>query len=105
MRVGGGAYWRNDNWFVRMGLIHVFGQKDLAVNETPTAGYNLLRMEISSRRYYQYSPWGPTEMSIGWVPKMFAEAGATGPSRTVSATARRGESRATLPASQIRRKR
>ena len=23
-RVGGGAYWRNDNWFVRMGLLHAF---------------------------------------------------------------------------------
>ena len=29
MRVGGGTYWRNDNWFVRMGLLHAFGQSDL----------------------------------------------------------------------------
>jgi iron complex outermembrane receptor protein len=65
MRVGGGAYWRNDNWFVRMGLLHAFGQSDLGVNDTPTAGYNLLRMEISNRRYWQYSPWGPTEITTG----------------------------------------
>jgi iron complex outermembrane receptor protein len=65
MRVGGGAYWRNDNWFVRMGLLHAFGQSDLGVNDTPTAGYNLLRMEISNRQYWQYSPWGATEIITG----------------------------------------
>jgi iron complex outermembrane receptor protein len=67
MRVGGGAYWRNDNWFVRMGLIHAFGQKDLGVNETPTAGYNLLKMEVSNKQFYQDSPWGPTEITTGLV--------------------------------------
>jgi iron complex outermembrane receptor protein len=65
MRVGGGAYWRNDNWFVRMGLLHAFGQSDLGVNDTPTAGYYLLRMEISNRQYWQYSPWGATEIVTG----------------------------------------
>src|SRR5262245_44588836 len=65
MRVGGGAYWRNDNWFVRMGLLHAFGQSDLGVNDTPTAGYDLLRVEISNRQYWQYSPWGPTEIVTG----------------------------------------
>lgn len=65
MRVGGGAYWRNDNWFVRMGLLHAFGQSDLGVNDTPTAGYNLLRMQISNRQYWQYSPWGPAEITTG----------------------------------------
>jgi iron complex outermembrane recepter protein len=65
MRVGGGAYWRNDNWFVRMGLLHAFGQSDLGVNDTPTAGYNLLRMQISNRQYWQYSPWGATEIETG----------------------------------------
>ena len=67
MRLGGGAYWRNDNWFVRMGLLHAFGQSDLGVNDTPTAGYNLLKMEISNRQYWQYSPWGPTEITTGLV--------------------------------------
>jgi iron complex outermembrane recepter protein len=65
MRLGGGAYWRNDNWFVRMGLLHAFGQSDLGLNDTPTAGYNLLRMEVSNRQYWQYSPWGPTEIITG----------------------------------------
>ena len=58
MRVGGGTYWRNDDWFVRMGLLHAFGQSDLGVNDTPTAGYNLLKMEISNKQYWQRSPGG-----------------------------------------------
>jgi opacity protein-like surface antigen len=67
MRVGGGSYWHNDNWFVRMGLLHAFGQSDLGVNDTPTAGYNLLKIEISNKRYWRYSPWGPTEITTGLV--------------------------------------
>jgi iron complex outermembrane recepter protein len=67
MRVGGGAYWRADDWFVRMGLLHAFGQHDLGVNETPTAGYNLLKLQIENTRYYRYSPWGPTLITTGLV--------------------------------------
>ena len=67
MRVGGGTYWRNDNWFVRMGLLHAFAQNDLGVNDTPTAGYNLLKMEISNKRYWRDLPWGPTEITTGLV--------------------------------------
>jgi iron complex outermembrane receptor protein len=67
MRLGGGAYWRNDNWFVRMFLLHAFGQSDLGVNDTPTSGYNLLKLQIENRRYWRYSPWGPTEITTGLV--------------------------------------
>jgi iron complex outermembrane recepter protein len=67
MRLGGGAYWRADDWFVRMGLLHAFGQYDLGVNETPTAGYNLLKVQIENTRYYRYSPWGPTLITTGLV--------------------------------------
>jgi iron complex outermembrane recepter protein len=67
MRVGGGAYWRNDNWFVRMGLLHAFAQTDIAQFETPTDGYNLLRAEIVHRRFLRYSPWGPVEITTGIV--------------------------------------
>jgi iron complex outermembrane recepter protein len=67
MRLGGGAYWRNDNWFVRMGLLHAFGQSDLGVNDTPTAGYNLLRLQIENKQYWRYSQWGPTEVTTGLV--------------------------------------
>ncbi|HZD64387.1 MAG TPA: TonB-dependent receptor, partial [Xanthobacteraceae bacterium] len=67
MRVGGGTYWRNDSWFVRMGLLHAFGQSDLGVNDTPTAGYNLLKMEISNKQYWRDSPWGTAEITTGLV--------------------------------------
>ena len=67
MRLGGGAYWRNDNWFVRMGLLHAFGQSDLGQNDTPTAGYNLLKMELSHRKFFRDSPWGATEITTGLV--------------------------------------
>jgi iron complex outermembrane recepter protein len=48
VRVGGGAFWRGANWLVRVNLLHAFAQNDVAViAETPTAGYNLLKAEIS----------------------------------------------------------
>ena len=43
MRLGGGAYWRSDNWFVRMGILHAWGQNNVGLFETSTGGYNLLR--------------------------------------------------------------
>jgi iron complex outermembrane receptor protein len=67
MRLGGGTYWRSDDWFVRMGLLHAFGQRDLGTNDTPTAGYNLLKLQIENKRYWRYSPWGPTEITTGLV--------------------------------------
>ncbi len=67
MRLGGGAYWRAENWFVRMGLLHAFGQSDLGTNDTPTAGYNLLKLQIENKQYWRYSPWGPTEITTGLV--------------------------------------
>ena len=47
VRLGGGVFYRDSNWLARVSLIHAFAQNDVAVNETPTAGYNLLKAEIS----------------------------------------------------------
>ena len=66
-RLGGGAYWRSDNWFVRAGLLHAFAQNDLAPFETPTAGYNLVKAEIINKQYWRDSPWGPVELTTGLV--------------------------------------
>jgi iron complex outermembrane receptor protein len=50
MRVGGGLYYRDENWLGRVFLLHAFAQNDIApVAETPTAGYNDLRVEVSYR--------------------------------------------------------
>ena len=46
-RLGGGAYLKSMEWFARVGLLHAFAQNNVALNETPTAGYNLLRAELT----------------------------------------------------------
>lgn len=46
-RLGGGAYLKSLEWFARVGLLHAFAQDNLALNETPTAGYNLLKAELT----------------------------------------------------------
>lgn len=50
VRVGGGVFYRDDNWLARINLLHAFAHTDIAViGETPTPGYNDLRAEISYR--------------------------------------------------------
>ena len=46
-RLGGGAYLKSTEWFARVGLLHAFAVNNVALNETPTAGYNLLRAELT----------------------------------------------------------
>jgi iron complex outermembrane recepter protein len=66
VRVGGGVYWRDTSWFMRVNLLHAFAQNDVAViGETPTAGYNLLRAEISYKTKLDPSWFGAREMTVG----------------------------------------
>jgi iron complex outermembrane recepter protein len=68
VRVGGGAFWRDANWLVRVNLLHAFAQNDIAViGETPTAGYNLLKAEISYKTKLDPSYFGAREMLVGLV--------------------------------------
>ena len=68
VRVGGGVYWRDTNWFMRVNLLHAFAQNDIAViGETPTAGYNLLKAEISYKTKLDPSWFGAREMTVGLV--------------------------------------
>lgn len=68
VRVGGGVYWRDANWFMRVNLLHAFAQNDIAViGETPTAGYNLLKAEITYKTKLDPSWIGAREMTIGLV--------------------------------------
>jgi iron complex outermembrane receptor protein len=68
MRLGGGAFYRDDNWLVRVNLLHAFAQNDIAANETPTDGYNLLKAEISYTKRLPNAPLGaPREFTIGVV--------------------------------------
>ena len=50
VRVGGGVFWRDSNWLMRVNLLHAFAHNDIApIAETPTPGYNNLKAEISYR--------------------------------------------------------
>jgi iron complex outermembrane receptor protein len=66
-RIGGGIYWRDPNWLLRLGLLHAFAQDNVAAIETPTPGYNLLRAELSCSRKLKPSDLGPRDISVGVV--------------------------------------
>jgi iron complex outermembrane receptor protein len=65
-RLGGGVFYRDANWFARVNLLHAFAQNDIAViGETPTAGYNLLKAEVSYNTKLDASWFGAREMTVG----------------------------------------
>jgi len=66
MRLGGGAFYRDGNWLARVNLLHAFPQNDVAPNETPTQGYNLLKAEVSyTRKLKNARPGEPREFTLG----------------------------------------
>ncbi|MBR1226294.1 MULTISPECIES: TonB-dependent receptor domain-containing protein [unclassified Bradyrhizobium] len=67
MRLGGGAYWRNDSWFARIGLLHAFAQNDVSQFDTTTGGYDLLKVQVENRQFWKDSPWGAVEVATGLV--------------------------------------
>ena len=68
IRAGGGLFWRDANWLMKVNLLHAFAQNDIApIGETPTAGYNLLKAEISYRTRLDNSWFGAREMTVGLV--------------------------------------
>ena len=68
VRAGGGLFWRDANWLARVNVLHAFAQNDIApVGETPTAGYNLLKAEVSYRTKLDPSWFGAREMMVGLV--------------------------------------
>ncbi len=67
-RVGGGVYYRDNNWFARVNLLHAFAQNDVSGVETPTAGYNLLRAQISyTTKLTKTDWWGAQQFTFGLV--------------------------------------
>jgi iron complex outermembrane receptor protein len=67
-RLGGGFFWRDAHWLARVNLLHAFAQNDIAViGETPTAGYNRLKAEVSYREKLKPTDFGPREINIGIV--------------------------------------
>ena len=67
-RLGGGLFWRDSNWLMRVNLLHAFAQRNIdPTNETPTKGYNLLRAEISYRMLFDPGDPRGRAMTIGLV--------------------------------------
>lgn len=64
-RLGGGLYYRDPNWFARIGLLHAFEQDDLGLNETPTAGYDLVSAEVAYTQKLQGAGALVPEMTVG----------------------------------------
>lgn len=64
-RLGGGLFWRHENWFARVNLLHAYAQDRIAQNETPTGGYDLLNAEISYTQKLKPSDFGAREMVWG----------------------------------------
>lgn len=47
MRLGGGLFYRDANWFARAGVLHAFDQDDFGAEEIATPGYTLVSAELS----------------------------------------------------------
>ena len=68
VRLGGGLFWRDMNWLLRVNLLHAFAQRNIdPTNETPTKGYNLLRAEISYRMLFDPGDPLSRELRLGLV--------------------------------------
>jgi iron complex outermembrane receptor protein len=66
-RLGGGVYYRDGNWFARVGLLHAFPQNDISDFETDTGGYDLLKAELSYTSKLKGDPSGLAEVKFGVV--------------------------------------
>jgi len=67
-RFGGGLFWRDQSWLAKVFLLHALPQNDIAVvGETPTAGYNLLRAEVSYTKELARNDLGIRELRVGLV--------------------------------------
>ena len=64
-RVGAGIYYRDLNWFARLGFLHAFEQHRTGENETPTDGYTLLNADLSYRFKLSGQDSFAPEMTIG----------------------------------------
>ena len=66
-RVGAGTFYRDGNWFARLGFLHAFAQKDTAQFQTETPAYTLLKAELSYRMKLDPKTWGFGEATFGVV--------------------------------------
>jgi iron complex outermembrane recepter protein len=68
LRLGGGLFYRDSDWLFRVNLLHAFAQNHVAViAETPTAGYNDLKAELSYRQMLALAGGVSSELTLGVV--------------------------------------
>ncbi|NNM71311.1 TonB-dependent receptor [Enterovirga aerilata] len=66
-RAGAGLFYRDPNWFARLGFLHAFAHTELGQFETVTPDYTLLKAELSYRLKLDREAHGFTEVSFGLV--------------------------------------
>lgn len=67
-RIGGGVFWRNEEWFARVGLLHAFAQNRIGAFEPAgVPSYNLLKAEISRTLRLKDDPTGMRQVTLGVV--------------------------------------
>lgn len=64
-RLGGGLFYRDANWFARIGVLHAFDQTEIGVNETDTKGYTLLSAEVSYTTKLEENALGAPQLTVG----------------------------------------
>jgi iron complex outermembrane receptor protein len=64
-RAGAGLYYRDLNWFARLGFLHAFDQNRIAENETPTKGYTLVGADLAYTFKLDGQAGLVSEMTIG----------------------------------------
>jgi iron complex outermembrane receptor protein len=64
-RAGAGIYYRDLNWFARLGFLHAFDQDRIGDNETPTKGYTLVGADLAYTFKLEGQGGLVPEMTIG----------------------------------------
>lgn len=64
-RLGGGIYYRDVNWFARLGVLHAFDQNEIGAEEIATPGYTLISAELSYTNKLPDASVLGTEYTIG----------------------------------------
>ena len=64
-RLGGGLFYRDANWFARVGVLHAFDQDEIGLNETETKGYTLLSAEVSYTTRLEPNALGAPQLTVG----------------------------------------
>ncbi len=63
-RAGAGIFYRDPNWFARVGFLHAFDHTQIGEFETLTPGYTLLKAEVSYRQRLDPNTFGFQDITV-----------------------------------------